>query len=120
VNRLQGGAFPKIHRRFIAMCLPSGRELYTTRQRKPPSNVPQRAASEYRREVVGSRFGRGASHGIRVVGDDDPWERLPTSNDIPPIRGRVPAGRYHREALGGRGLFKGGRISPDHLTPAGR
>ena len=38
----------------------------------------------------------------------------------PHIRGWVPAGRYDaREGLGGRGLFKGGRISPDHLAPAG-
>jgi hypothetical protein len=29
VHRLKGGASPKIHRRFIALCFPSGRELYT-------------------------------------------------------------------------------------------
>ena len=28
----------------------------------------------------------------------------PTSNEIPHIRGRVPAGRYHRVALGGRAV----------------
>jgi hypothetical protein len=104
------------------MCFPSGRELYTTRERKPPGGkLPQRAASEYRREVVGWEFGRGGAHGIRVVGDNDPWEPLRTSDEIPLIRSRVPAGRYDaREGLGGRGLFKGGRISPDHLAPAGR
>jgi hypothetical protein len=30
MNRLQFEAFPKIHRPFIAICLPSGRERYTT------------------------------------------------------------------------------------------
>src|SRR5215211_6479498 len=41
VNRLQGAASPKIHHPFIALCSPSGRELYTARQRKPEvlSNV---------------------------------------------------------------------------------
>ena len=70
------------HPRFIALCSPSGRELYTTRQRKPQGGkLPQRAASEDRREVVGPRFGRSASDGIGVVGDDEPWERLPTTNE---------------------------------------
>jgi hypothetical protein len=81
------------HPRFIALYSPSGRERYTTRQRKPPSKLPQRAASEYHREVVGREFGRGASDGIGVVGDDYPWQRLLTSDEIPHIRARVPAGR---------------------------
>ena len=29
VNRLKGAASPKIHRPFIALCFPSGDELYT-------------------------------------------------------------------------------------------
>ena len=58
---------------------------------------------------------------LRVVGDVDPGsprarlrERSPA-----PIRGWMPPCRYEREGLGGRRLFKGGRIPPDHHTPAG-
>ena len=112
---------PIFHPRFIAMCSPSGCEPYTTRQHKIPSKLPRTTpAKTHRRWVAGSKRGSGASDGIRVVGDDDPWQPLPTSYEIPPIRGRVPAGRYNApEALGGWGLLSGGRNSPHHLAPAG-
>src|SRR5918995_6446516 len=43
----------RIHRRFIAGCSPSGRELYTPRDKQLPSEPPQGAATPYRPQVVG-------------------------------------------------------------------
>lgn len=64
------------------MCSPSGRERYTTGERKPPGGkLPQRAASEYRREVVGREFGRGAGRGIRMVGDVGSWQLYASLTD---------------------------------------